>query len=57
MQRIDNRTVVLTHDEEHVSDEFDALLDQGLNIAEAVGRLRPDWPQLGQDFWDWLLTC
>lgn len=54
MQRIDNRTVELTADEMVASDQWDALLDDGYGIAAAVAELRTIWPQLSEDFWEWL---
>jgi len=36
MQRIDDRTVELTDDEERAHDQFDRLLDRGLGIPAAA---------------------
>ena len=39
MKRIDARTVILTPTEEHLNAAFNALLDRGMGIKDAVDEL------------------
>jgi len=54
VKRLDERTVSLTDDELDAYEAFHHLLDEGWSIAEAKARVRPDWSQLSDEFWQWL---
>lgn len=63
MNRIDTRTVELTEGEQVIKEWFDALLDDGLSIADALERIElviprhgTTWLLLRNDhFRDWLI--
>ena len=55
MKRLNERTVALTEDGEvEAHEQFQTLLDEGYGIAAAKAHVRLNWPDLSDEYWNWL---
>lgn len=54
MRRVDNRTVILTEEENQISELFEQHLDDGHSIEKAVSLCEEEWSGMSPEFVEWL---